>query len=199
MLRSTVLPGTTERLIIPYLESLSGKKEGTAFVSVVNPCFVREIDYVEDLHDPERVVIGGRDIQYTARLAELYRCSSGKLFQTSRIEAELVKYADNAFHALKVVFANEIADLAQELGVKGDVPLKIITADSRLNLSPAYLEPGQPYAGRCLPKDLLAFDSFMRRFPTILPLLHAITLSNAQRTAVLSCKPKGSNLTRPFP
>lgn len=183
VVRSTVLPGTTDHVIVPYLESLSRKREGLDFFVLVNPCFVRDVDYLEDLQIAERVVIGAPHLLDTARLANLYGRSPGKLFQTSCVEAELVKYVDNAFHALKVVFANEVGDLAQQLQVSMDIPLKILSADHRLNISAAYLEPGEPYGGRCLPKDLSALDKFVQSLPMDIPLLRAISLSNVLRTA----------------
>lgn len=180
IIRSTVLPGTTETVVVPSLERASGRKAGEDFTVVVHPEFLREGSGVEDFFSPPFVVLGigpGTSIRH---LDDLYRTVRARRYVTDWRTAEMVKYACNAFHALKVTFANEIGRVCQALGVDPFVLMEIFVADTRLNLSPAYLRPGMAFGGSCLPKDLGALLQAARGQQVDLPVLAAVPPSNAR-------------------
>jgi GDP-mannose 6-dehydrogenase len=178
VLRSTVLPGTTKGLLIPALESASGKRAGVDFDVFYNPEFMREGSAVTDFFNPPYTVLGAEDPTQLAPLREIYHWVSGQIFETSLPVAEMVKYVSNAFHALKVSFANEVGTLAKELGVDTEAVTRIFTSDTRLNISAAYLAPGFAFGGSCLPKDLLALSYRAKELDLRLPLLESILPSN---------------------
>ena len=178
ILRSTVLPGTTENIVIPALEAASGKKAGTHFAVCFNPEFLREGTAVEDFFEPPCTVLGTRHTDHLGTLRELYAWAPSAVFETTPPSAELVKYLCNAFHALKVGFANEFGTLARELGVDTQIVTKIFTSDTRLNISAAYLKPGFAFGGSCLPKDLRALTYRAKELDLKLPLLESILPSN---------------------
>lgn len=180
VIRSTVLPGTTDGLLIPYLERLAGKKEGTDFHVYVNPCFSREVDFSEDLITASRVVVGSAIPEFGTHLLDLYKLRSTRGFQVTCLDAELAKYTDNAFHALKIVFANEIGRLADRISADREAVLNILCSDSRLNLSSAYLRAGEAFGGNCLPKDMSALKEFISNLSLDLPVLTSIPLSNSK-------------------
>lgn len=158
VLRSTVLPGTAETLVIPALEASSGKKLGQGFGVCVNPEFMREGTAVSDFLEPAMTVIGAGDPQHSRILREIYSCAPGRIFETSFRSAEMVKYVCNAWHAVKVSFGNEVGTLSKELGVDAEAVIEIFTADSKLNISATYLKPGFAFGGSCLPKDVRALN-----------------------------------------
>ncbi len=178
VLRSTLLPGATESLAIPVLQASSGKRAGAGFNVCYNPEFMREGSAVEDFFQPPFTILGGRESDHLAPLREIYAWTSGRIFETSIAVAEMVKYASNAFHALKVGFANEIGTLSKTLGVDTQAVAEIFISDTRLNISPAYLMPGFAFGGSCLPKDLKALGYRARELDLRLPLLEAIMASN---------------------
>jgi GDP-mannose 6-dehydrogenase len=180
VLRSTVLPGTTETQLIPALEEASGQMQGRDFGVCVNPEFMREGSAVEDFLDPQITVIGAGDHSYSAMLRDLYDWVPGRVFETSIRAAEMLKYACNAWHAVKVTFANEIGTLAKELGVESDLLHDMFVADTRLNISSEYLRAGFAFGGSCLPKDVRAVNYRARELDLALPLLESILPSNAQ-------------------
>src|SRR5215467_11283830 len=153
VLRSTVLPGTAETLVVPVLERASGKKMGTEFGVCVNPEFMREGTAVADFMEPSMTIIGSGEANHSAILRELYAWVPGRLFETSFRSAEMVKYVCNAWHAVKVSFANEMGTLAKTLGVDAEAVVEIFSADTKLNISSSYLKPGFAFGGSCLPKD----------------------------------------------
>jgi len=177
VLRSTVLPGTAETVVIPALEKASGKRAGKDFGVCVNPEFMREGSAVTDFMEPVTTVIGG-DSAHTTILRDLYAWVPGRIFETSLRTAEMVKYVSNAWHAVKVAFANEAGSLAKELEVDAEAVLEIFAADTKLNISPSYLKPGFAFGGSCLPKDLRALAHRARELDLKLPLLESILLSN---------------------
>lgn len=179
VLRSTVLPGTTETLIIPVLESESGKRAGQEFSVAYNPEFMREGSAVVDFLQPPYTILGAQDAAQLAPLRELYRKTPGNVFETSIAVAEMVKYFSNAFHAVKVTFANELGTLCKELAVDTQAVTQIFTSDTRLNISPAYLSPGFAFGGSCLPKDLRALTYKAKELDLKLPMLESLTLSNS--------------------
>src|SRR4051812_5632997 len=158
VLRSTVLPGTAETIVVPTLEKSSRKKLGQDFGVCVNPEFMREGTAVADFLEPVVTVIGAAELTHSARLRELYKWAPGRIFETSFRSAEMVKYVCNAWHALKVSFANEVGTLAKELQVDTASIVEIFTADTKLNISPTYLKPGFAFGGSCLPKDVRALN-----------------------------------------
>ena len=180
VLRSTVLPGTAESLVIPTLEQASGKPAGKEYGVCVNPEFMREGTAVADFLEPSVTVIGAADASHSATLRELYSWAPGVVFETSFRSAEMTKYVCNAWHAVKVSFANEIGALAKELGVDAEAVIEIFLADTKLNISPSYLKPGFAFGGSCLPKDVRALNYRARELDLHLPLLQAILPSNEE-------------------
>jgi len=178
VLRSTVLPGTAETIVVPALERASGKKIGADFGVCVNPEFMREGTAVADFMEPSMTIIGSADGRHSAMLRELYAWAPGRIFETSFRSAEMVKYVCNAWHAVKVAFANEVGTLAKELGVDAEAVVEIFTADNMLNISPSYLKPGFAFGGSCLPKDVRAMNYRAKELDLKLPLFEAILPSN---------------------
>ncbi len=176
--RSTVLPGTVEEVVIPILKEASGKEPLTDFGVCFHPEFLREGSSVKDFREPPKIVIGASDSKSADLLGSLYEGFDAPLFITSIRAAEMVKYADNAFHALKVVFGNEIGTLCKSLGIDSHEVMRIFCEDTKLNISPAYLMPGFAYGGSCLPKDLRALNHRARELHLELPVLSHIRGSN---------------------
>jgi GDP-mannose 6-dehydrogenase len=160
VIRSTALPGTTSQIAIPLLERLSGRTATRDFGVCYSPEFLREGEAIRDFRDPAKVVIGERSAQDGDIVLSLFpRQPATPVIRTNFETAEMLKYVDNAWHALKVGFANEIGSMAKTLGLDGRRLMSEFERDTRLNISPAYLTPGGPYGGRCLPKDLAALRS----------------------------------------
>ena len=176
--RSTVLPGTTESLVIPTLERASGGVAGRDFTVCYNPEFMREGSAVADFMQPPYTVLGARQPEDLVTVRELYKTVSGPLFETTIPVAEMVKYVCNAYHAVKIGFANEIGTLCKSLKVDTEAVTKIYTSDTKLNISPAYLKPGFAFGGSCLPKDLRALSHRAKELDVTLPLLDSILPSN---------------------
>jgi GDP-mannose 6-dehydrogenase len=180
VLRSTVLPGTTESVVIPILEEVCGKRVGTDFAVCFNPEFIREGTAVADFFEPPFTVLGAAKPCHSAALRGLYDGLPGRVFETSLAAAEMVKYACNAFHAVKVGFANELGTLCKTLGVDTQTVTEMFISDTRLNISPAYLSPGFAFGGSCLPKDVRALTYQAKELDLHLPLLEGILPSNVQ-------------------
>jgi GDP-mannose 6-dehydrogenase len=180
VLRSTVLPGTAQTIVVPALEGYSGKKLGQGFGICVNPEFMREGTAVSDFLEPAITIIGAADSQHSAVLREIYKWAPGRIFETSFRCAEMVKYVCNAWHAVKVSFANEVGTLAKELGVDAEAVVEIFTADTKLNISPTYLKPGFAFGGSCLPKDVRALNYRAKELDLNLPLFQSILPSNEE-------------------
>lgn len=178
VIRSTVLPGTITSVVIPAIEGASGKRSGVDFVVCSNPEFTREGCAVADFLNPAITVLGADDSSHLEALRDLYRDTPGQIFETSLGEAEMVKYVCNAFHALKVTFANEIGSLCSELNLDARTITDIFTADKKLNISKAYLDPGFAFGGSCLPKDIRALTYRAKQLDLDLPLLRAVLPSN---------------------
>ena len=178
VLRSTVLPGTAETIVVPALEKSSGKKLGQGFGVCVNPEFMREGTAVADFLEPAMTVIGAAESKDSDVLREIYKWAPGRIFETSFRSAEMVKYICNAWHAVKVSFANEVGTLAKELGVDAEAVVEIFTADTKLNISPTYLKPGFAFGGSCLPKDVRALNYRAKELDLNLPLFQSILASN---------------------
>ncbi|HEY3128158.1 MAG TPA: nucleotide sugar dehydrogenase [Acidobacteriota bacterium] len=180
VLRSTVLPGTTESVLLPILERESGKRAGVDFSLCYNPEFMREASAVSDFLEPPYTILGSQNLEHLEPLRELYKNTPGRMFETTIPVAEMVKYLSNAFHAVKVAFANEMATLGKELGVDTQSVTEIFTSDTRLNISPAYLSPGFAFGGSCLPKDVRALLYRAKELDLKLPLLESLLPSNTE-------------------
>lgn len=178
VLRSTMLPGTVANTVIPALEVYSGKRAGRDFGVAVNPEFLREGTSLYDFDHPPFTLIGADDEDAGAPLAKLYSQVDAPLISAGIKEAEMVKYACNSFHALKVTFANEIGNICQELGVDSHRVMEIFCRDDKLNLSPYYLNPGFAFGGSCLPKDLRALLHKAKEVDLRAPVLEAVLASN---------------------
>ena len=178
MVRSTVLPGTTEETVIPALERSSGKRAGRDFGVAVNPEYLREGSGVADFDSPEKTVIGELDAASGEPIAGMYGDAGGRLFRVPIRVAEAAKYVDNAFHALKVGFANEVGALSVEFGIDSHELMEIFKADRKLNISEAYLTPGFCFGGSCLPKDLRALVHRAHGSHVEVPILESVLRSN---------------------
>jgi GDP-mannose 6-dehydrogenase len=178
VIRSTVVPGTTREIIVPALAETSGKTPGREFGVAFNPEFLRESSSVADFRNPSKTVVGGVDAGSTAAVLSLYTELPGVKISTSIEVAEMVKYVDNTWHALKVAFGNEIGVLANALNINSHEVMDIFFEDKRLNISTAYLRPGFAFGGSCLPKDLRALTYLARKLDLSLPVLYHILDSN---------------------
>ena len=178
VMRSTILPGTMHRVVIPVLEESSGKKAGTDFGVCNNPEFLREGSAVTDFIFPAKTVIGELDRASGDALAVLYAKLDAPLIRTNIETAEMVKYIDNSWHALKIGFANEIGNLCKSFSIDAHGAMEIFCQDKKLNISPAYLTPGFAFGGSCLPKDLRALAYSAKLHDLELPILNSILPSN---------------------
>jgi GDP-mannose 6-dehydrogenase len=178
VLRSTVLPGTAESIVVPVLEKTSGKKLGTDFGVCVNPEFMREGTAIADFLEPAMTVIGASQPAHSRMLHDLYAWVPGQIFETTFRTAEMVKYVCNAWHAVKVSFANEVGTFAKALGVDAEAVVDIFAADTKLNISSRYLKPGFAFGGSCLPKDVRALNYRAKELDLELPLFESIMPSN---------------------
>jgi GDP-mannose 6-dehydrogenase len=178
VIRSTILPGTMQKVVIPTLEDSSGKKAGEGFGICNNPEFLREGSAVKDFRSPPKTVIGELDQASGELLASLYEHVQAPIIRTDLSTAEMIKYVDNSWHALKIGFANEIGNLCDSFGVDADAVMNIFCQDKKLNISPAYLKPGFAFGGSCLPKDLRALSYQAKVHDLQLPILSAVLPSN---------------------
>ena len=183
VIRSTILPGTMHKIVIPTLEEFSGKKAGVDFGVCNNPEFLREGSAVKDFRYPPKTVIGELDQASGDILAALYKKLDAPLIRTNLESAEMVKYVDNSWHALKIGFANEIGNLCKSLGLDAHEVMNIFCQDRKLNISPAYLLPGFAFGGSCLPKDLRALSYQAKMHDLQLPILTSILPSNEMQIA----------------
>lgn len=177
VIRSTIPPGTTEGLVIPLLERYSRKTVGEDLSVIFNPEFLREGSAVRDFLRATRIIVGTKH-ETRHLMVDMYKCNEDIVQQTSHSSAELIKYVENAFHALKISFSNEIGALAKSIGVDGWEIMEILCKDNTLNISSAYLRPGSPFGGSCLPKDLRAVSRLAHEHKLDVPLLDSIIPSN---------------------
>jgi GDP-mannose 6-dehydrogenase len=178
VVRSTVLPGTTHGHVIPTLEARSGRKYGVDFGVAVNPEFLREGSALRDFRQPPLTLVGHNHAADAAPTKALYQNIEAPLYSTSIRVAEMMKYTSNAWHAVKVVFANEIGNLCKRVGVDSHEVMEIFCKDDKLNLSPYYLKPGFAFGGSCLPKDVRALQYRARQADLELPMINAVLGSN---------------------
>ena len=182
VIRSTILPGTMRRVVIPILEETSGKKSGVDFGVCNNPEFLREGSAVYDFHNPSKTVIGETDKGSGDMLTSIYQKFAAPLIRTDIETAEMVKYVDNCWHALKVGFSNEIGNICKEIGTDSHRVMDIFCQDRKLNLSSYYMKPGFSFGGSCLPKDLRALTYKAKDLDLELPILKSILPSNNLQT-----------------
>jgi GDP-mannose 6-dehydrogenase len=178
VIRSTILPGTMHEVILPTLETASGKTAGVDFGLSNNPEFLREGTAVEDFENPPKTVVGAMEDRSRDIVAGLYAGIDAPMMRTSVEVAEMVKYTDNAWHALKVAFGNEFGNICKALSIDSHELMDIFCQDTKLNLSPNYLKPGFAFGGSCLPKDLRALTYKARSLDLALPVLDSILPSN---------------------
>ncbi len=178
VIRSTILPGTMHEIVIPTLEEFSGKKAGTDFGVCHNPEFLREGSAVKDFHAPPKTVIGELDKASGDILVKLYEKLQAPLIRTDLETAEMVKYVDNCWHAVKIGFANEIGNFCKAFNIDAHKVMNIFCQDKKLNISPAYLMPGFAFGGSCLPKDLRALGYKAKSSDLQLPILSSVLPSN---------------------
>lgn len=178
VVRSTVLPGTTHETVIPTLERTSGKTFGVDFGVAVNPEFLREGAALNDIRHPPLTLVGHNHPADAAGTTALYQHLDAPLVTTSIRAAEMMKYASNAWHALKVCFANEIGNFCKRLDVDSHEVMEIFCKDDKLNLAPYYLKPGFAFGGSCLPKDVRALEYRAKELDLDLPLIQSVLPSN---------------------
>ncbi len=179
--RSTMLPGSMHSVVIPSLELTSGKKAAVDFGVCNNPEFLREGTAVYDYRNPPKTVIGESDSRAGDLLVKLYEHMQAPLIRTDLETAEMVKYTDNNWHAVKVAFANEIGNICKAVGIDGHKVMEIFCQDTKLNLSSYYMKPGFAFGGSCLPKDVRALTYKGRSLDLELPLLNAVMPSNQKQ------------------
>lgn len=178
VVRSTVLPGTTEELVIPTIEAATGRRPGDGYDVLYNPEFLREGTAIADFFAPPFTIVGTLGGGQAEKLRDLYREVEAPLHVVPVKVAEMVKYSANAFHALKIAFANEIGRIAKRLGSDSIPVMDYLCQDTKLNISRAYLRPGFAFGGSCLPKDLRALTYRAKELDVPLPMLDAILRSN---------------------
>jgi GDP-mannose 6-dehydrogenase len=183
VIRSTIISGSMRKIVIPILEEFSGKKASVDFGVCHNPEFLREGSAVKDFYSPPKTVIGQLDRDSGDLLVELYGKLDAPMIRTDLETAEMVKYIDNSWHALKIGFANEIGNLCKSFFIDAHEAMEIFCTDEKLNISPAYLVPGFAFGGSCLPKDLRALAYQAKMHDLGLPIISSILPSNEMQIA----------------
>jgi GDP-mannose 6-dehydrogenase len=181
VIRSTMLPGTIESVVVPTLEVYSGKKAGRDFGVCINPEFLREGTSIKDFYAPPFTLIGADDEEVALVVGRLYAGVDAPLHVVAVKAAEMVKYACNCFHALKVSFANEIGNICKGLEIDSHEVMRVFCEDKKLNLSSYYLKPGFAFGGSCLPKDLRALQYKAKESDVEVPVLAAALASNRRQ------------------
>ena len=176
-IRSTVLPGTNQR-VGEIIAEASGKERGKDFTVVSNPEFLREGTSVQDYMNPPLTLIGTDNEIAEAKFREIYKGISGEFISTEIKVAEIMKYVNNSFHALKIVFGNEVGNICKALNIDSHKVMEIFCKDKQLNISPYYFKPGFAYGGSCLPKDSKALRTLAHDLYVDVPVLNAIDPSN---------------------
>ena len=177
VIRSTVLPGTNFNFG-KIVENISGKKRNKDFAVVSNPEFLREGNAVEDYFNPPVTIIGSDNNKAIEKIKMLYEALNGPVEIVDIEIAEIIKYVNNSFHALKITFANEVGNICKKLGIDSHELMRIFCLDNKLNISCKYLKPGFAYGGSCLPKDLKALKTLAHDYYLETPLLNSVEISN---------------------
>lgn len=177
VIRSTVLPGTNNR-IVEVIEKVSGKKKNVDFAVVSNPEFLREGSAVYDYFNPEITVVGTDNQDVFEQMEKIYEKLNAPIIKTEIGVAEMIKYVNNSFHALKIAFANEVGVIAKSLDINSVKLMELFTMDKKLNISAAYFKPGMSYGGSCLPKDLKGLNAIAHDNYLDTPVLKSIAESN---------------------
>jgi GDP-mannose 6-dehydrogenase len=177
VIRSTMLPGAMEDVVVPALESGSGKKVGRDFGIAINPEFLREGTSLKDFYAPPFTLIGAEE-EDAMLVRRLYQNVHAPIFVMGIAAAVMVKYACNCFHALKVSFGNEIGNICKALSIDSHEVMDVFCQDTKLNLSPYYLRPGFAFGGSCLPKDLRAITYKAKELDVDVPVLLSVLHSN---------------------
>jgi GDP-mannose 6-dehydrogenase len=176
-IRSTIMPGTCDKFAT-IVEEASGKKRNVDFAIVDNPEFLREGTAVEDYYNPPLTLIGSDNSQAAETVASLYRQLPGEVIITDLKIAEIMKYVNNTFHALKISFGNEIGNICSEMGIDSHKVMEIFCKDKQLNISPYYFKPGFAFGGSCLPKDLKGLQTLAHDLYVNVPVIDSINKSN---------------------
>jgi GDP-mannose 6-dehydrogenase len=176
-IRSTIMPGTCEKFA-DIVEQVSGKKRNIAFAIVDNPEFLREGSAVQDYYNPPFTLIGSDNREAAEKVAKLYEGLNGEIILTELKIAEIMKYINNTFHALKISFGNEIGNICSELAIDSHKVMDIFCKDKQLNISPYYFKPGFAYGGSCLPKDLKGFQTLAHDLYIDVPVIDSIHKTN---------------------
>lgn len=177
VIRSTVLPGTNKK-IGAIISQFSGKRRGDAFSVVSNPEFLREGTAVKDYYNPAITVIGGDHEVALNIVSSLYEELDAPIEITDIEVAEIIKYVNNSFHALKITFGNEVGNISKSLGIDSHKVMELFCKDNHLNISPAYFKPGFAYGGSCLPKDLKGLVTLGHDQYVATPVLGSVHESN---------------------
>jgi len=178
VIRSTLLPGSMQSVVIPLLEESSRRQAGKGFGVCINPEFLREGSAISDYDHPPKTVIGASDERAATVVRALYSGLNAPLILTNLRTAEMVKYIDNSWHALKVTFANEVGRLCKAMDIDAREAMQLFCMDTKLNISNAYLRPGFAFGGSCLPKDVRALTYQGRLLDVDTPVLSSILASN---------------------
>jgi GDP-mannose 6-dehydrogenase len=178
VIRSTMLPGTIENVVVPVVDRFSGKQAGNGYGVCINPEFLREGTSLEDFYAPPFTLVGADDEMTAVTVRGLYAGIEAPVFVTAVRTAEMIKYVCNCFHALKISFANEIGNICKALEIDSHEVMDVFCADTKLNLSSSYLKPGFAFGGSCLPKDLRAMNYKAKQLDVDVPVLAAILPSN---------------------
>ena len=181
VIRSTIMPGTIDGVVIPAIERTSGKTFGNGFAVCSNPEFLREGTSIKDFYDPPFTLVGAHDPAHAEPVAALYAGIKAPVHVTAVRVAEMVKYVCNCFHGLKIGFANEVGNVAKSLGIDSHEVMRLVCEDRKLNISPAYLKPGFAFGGSCLPKDLRALTYQARTLDVDTPIMTSILDSNRRQ------------------
>lgn len=183
-IRSTVPPGTCKK-IAGIIEDQSGKKLNADFAIVSNPEFLREGTAVSDYYNPPYTLLGSESSRALGMMEEIYKNINAPVYRTEIEVAEIIKYINNSFHALKVTFGNEVGNICKALGIDSHKVMDLVCKDTKLNISPYYLKPGFAYGGSCLPKDLNALVRLSRDMDLDVPVLESISKSNELQKKIL--------------
>lgn len=176
-IRSTIMPGTCDKFAA-IVEKISGKKRNEDFAIVDNPEFLREGTAVQDYYNPPLTLIGSDNRKAAEKVAELYMQLPGEIIITELKIAEIMKYINNTYHALKISFSNEIGNICSELGIDSHKVMEIFCKDKQLNISPYYFKPGFAYGGSCLPKDLKGLQTLAHDIYVDVPVIDSIHKTN---------------------